>query len=452
MSISSLFAGMEAYFDGDVEINNNVGTPEGDAAEDAEIAEQTAEVASDIADATEEAKDTEVASQMLSRMCDMYDHVKQFGIDRTFVSLYNRHGELDRVCGIQFPSCESMDVVGDRYSMYSTAFIAAMESSGSGLFAKIKAFILKIWKWIKETVSSIWNKILSIFGFKKSRVKQAAQALMNHKGLIAGGAAVIAAATAGIIFYRKHLQSKELNNYLSIAQKYLSAIKAVTTNDEATVKALADLKEQLSKAASALKEAFNKLAKEKTDAEGGKSAPNAESFSYDTYSLYGYPGLEAEGANGGQPAAGETAAESKAAASAPETGKAVTTASAEQDKFIARNKKAIEALNKISEEVAKLAVAPEKGEPSANTPEGIKLNNAQALQESVGNIVKLLTSASQKETKVKWYTQFINAVKKLGHDLRHPVGTVKGWFGKDETPDSGKGDAEKKALFNYNFL
>ena len=450
MSISSLFAGMEAYLDGDVEINNNVGTPEGDA-EDAEVAEQTAEVASDTADASEEAKDNEVASQMLSRMYDMYVHVKQFGIDRTFVSLYNRHGELDRVCGMRFPSCESMDVVGDRYSMYSTAFIAAMESSGSGLFAKIKAFILKIWKWIKETVSSIWNKILSIFGFKKNRVKQAAQALMNHKGLIAGGAAVIAAATAGIIFYRKHLQSKELNNYLSIAQKYLSAIKAVTANDEATTKALAALKEQLGKAETALKEVFTKLAKEKTATEGGKSAPSDESFSYDTYSLYGYPGLEAEGANGGQPAAGETAAESKEAAPAPETGKAVTTASAEQDKFIARNKKAIEALKKISEDVAKLAAQPEK-EPDASTPEKIKLTNAQTLQKSVGAIIELLTSASQKETKVKWYTQFINAAKKLGHGLRHPVGTVKGWFGKDETPDSGKGDAEKKALFNYNFL
>ena len=450
MSISSLFAGMEAYLDGDVEINNNVGTPEGDA-EDAEVAEQTAEVASDTADASEEAKDNEVASQMLSRMYDMYAHVKQFGIDRTFVSLYNRHGELDRVCGMRFPSCESMDVVGDRYSMYSTAFIAAMESSGSGLFAKIKAFILKIWKWIKETVASIWNKILSIFGFKKSRVKQAAQALMNHKGLIAGGAAVIAASTAGIIFYRKHLQSKELNNYLSIAQKYLSAIKAVTAGDEATTKALAGLKEQLGKAENALKEAFSKLNKEKAATEDGKSTQSSESFSYDTYSLYGYPGLEAEDANGSQPAAGEATAGSKEAASAPETGKAVTTASTEQDKFIARNKKAIEVLKKISEEVAKLAAQPAKA-PEANTPEGIKLTNAQALQKSVGSIIELLTSASQKETKAKWYTQFINAVKKVGHGLRHPVGTVKGWFGKDETPDSGKGDAEKTALFNYNFL
>ena len=182
MSISSLFSGMEAYLDGDVEINNNVGVPD-DAAADAEIADQTAEVASDTADATEEAKDTEVASQMLSRMCDMYDHVKQFGIDRTFVSLYNRHGELDRVCGMQFPSCESISPTGDRYSYASTSFIAAMEDGGTGLWAKIKAIIAKIWKWIKEKVSALWNKIKSFFTFGK---KKKTSVMAKLKSLAAG--------------------------------------------------------------------------------------------------------------------------------------------------------------------------------------------------------------------------------------------------------------------------
>ena len=195
MSISSLFSGMEAYLDD--------GTSYTDTVDDTAIAKQTAEVASDTADATEEAKDTEVASQMLSRMCDMYDHVKQFGIDRTFVSLYNRHGELDRVCGIQFPSCESMDVVGDRYSRYSTAFIAAMESSGSGLWAKIKAFIAKIWNWIKNVASKIWEKIKSIFGFKKKRWQKVIDFLKRNKGKIAISAGAIAAITAATIYIKK---------------------------------------------------------------------------------------------------------------------------------------------------------------------------------------------------------------------------------------------------------
>ena len=84
-------------------------------------------------------KDFEIQLRLLSRMIDLYDHVNKYGIDRTFVSLYNRHGELDRVCGIQFPSCESMDVVGDRYSQYSTAFIAAMEDEKTGFWARVKA-------------------------------------------------------------------------------------------------------------------------------------------------------------------------------------------------------------------------------------------------------------------------------------------------------------------------
>ena len=67
--------------------------------------------------------------------------------------------------------------------MYSTAFIAAMESSGSGLWAKIKAFILKIWKWIKEKASLIWKKIKALFGFKENILQKA---LGKAKGVGSG--------------------------------------------------------------------------------------------------------------------------------------------------------------------------------------------------------------------------------------------------------------------------
>ena len=277
MSISSLFSGMEAYLDGDVEINNNVGAPN-DAAEDAEIADQTAEVASDTADATEEAKDTEVASQMLSRMCDMYDHVKQFGIDRTFVSLYNRHGELDRVCGMQFPSCESMDVVGDRYSQYSTAFIAAMESSGSGLWAKIKAFIAKIWNWFKTKLANIWNGIRKLFGFQKSRwqrikdglkkagskisvgLKKSAHFLVSGAGALAKWvashkaviAAMLAAGTAVVAFVK----------YAKATKAKIEALtKQLNGNEQAMQKIAAEFRSGLSDA----KASTLKAAKEYTD-------------------------------------------------------------------------------------------------------------------------------------------------------------------------------------------
>ncbi|MEE3416198.1 MAG: hypothetical protein VZR53_12620 [Prevotella sp.] len=225
MSISSLFAGMEAYLDGDINYTDTV--------DDTAIAEQTAEVASDTADASEEAKDTEVASQMLSRMCDMYAHVKQFGIDRTFVSLYNRHGELDRVCGVQFPSCESMDVVGDRYSRYSTAFIAAMESSGSGLWAKVKEIISKIWNWIKNVASKIWEKIKALFGFRKKRWQKAIDFLKQHKGTIAISAGTVAAITAGVFYVKKMKDSKTLEAAVEQAKETTkSTVEAIRTVSE----------------------------------------------------------------------------------------------------------------------------------------------------------------------------------------------------------------------------
>ena len=58
MALSALFYGMEAYLDGDVEINNNVGATDTDDAVAA--ADQSAEIASDVADANTEAKDSEI--------------------------------------------------------------------------------------------------------------------------------------------------------------------------------------------------------------------------------------------------------------------------------------------------------------------------------------------------------------------------------------------------------
>ncbi|MEE3416195.1 MAG: hypothetical protein VZR53_12605, partial [Prevotella sp.] len=111
--------------------------------------------------------------------------------------LYNRHGELDRVCGMQFPSCESMDVVGDRYSRYSTAFIAAMEDEKEGLWAKFKKMVAKIWNWIKNVASKIWEKIKALFGFKKKRWQKIVDFLKRNRSKIAIGVGAIAVMIAG---------------------------------------------------------------------------------------------------------------------------------------------------------------------------------------------------------------------------------------------------------------
>ena len=111
-------------------------------------------------------KDFEIQLRLLSRMIDLYDHVNKYGIDRTFVSLYNQHGELDRMCGIQFPSCEAMNATGNPYSRYSAAFIAAMEDEKEGFWAKIWGLIQDAWKWLKDHIAALWNKILQFFGVR----------------------------------------------------------------------------------------------------------------------------------------------------------------------------------------------------------------------------------------------------------------------------------------------
>ena len=83
----------------------------------------------------------------------MYDHVKNYGVDRTFLSLYNSNGQLNDMVGYSFPSCESIDSVGSPRSQASRAFIAAMEEDG---------IFRKIWEWIKKVCRAIANFFIKI--------------------------------------------------------------------------------------------------------------------------------------------------------------------------------------------------------------------------------------------------------------------------------------------------
>ena len=170
MALSSLFPGMEAYLDGDVTIYNNVGAADTD--DTIAAADQSAEIANDVADANSEAKDNEVQAQMLVQMSKLYTHVKTYGIDRTFLSIYNSNGELDRICGIRFPSCESFAVTGNPRDQYSARFIAAMEDENTGFWHKVKSVISSIWEWIRRTALKIWYKITALFGKKIETLEQ----------------------------------------------------------------------------------------------------------------------------------------------------------------------------------------------------------------------------------------------------------------------------------------
>ena len=154
--------------------------------ESALLRKEAAETHEALVNAEMEAKQLNIASQLLDHTLTMYDHVKRFGIDRTFVSLYNRHGELDRVCSIRFPSCESMDTVGDRYSYYSTRFLVAMEADSGGAWEQFKTWMKKIWEWITTQLGKLWEKISKLFGLNEKKTNK-------WMGILGG-----VAATAGV--------------------------------------------------------------------------------------------------------------------------------------------------------------------------------------------------------------------------------------------------------------
>jgi hypothetical protein len=108
----------------------------------------------------------------LDQLLNMYNHVKRFGIDRTFLSLYNRNGQLNNMLGMRFPSCESVDSEGYPGSNMSKAFLVAMEDEKEGVFAKIGQGIKWIWEKIVNFFSTVWQKIKSWMGIstKKNEV------------------------------------------------------------------------------------------------------------------------------------------------------------------------------------------------------------------------------------------------------------------------------------------
>ena len=156
-NFSAMFAGCESYMEGDVEINNDVTVPAGDAAAEVETEttaeELGAEGAETVAESDNEVADGEAANMVFDQVLSMYDHVSEFGVDRTFLSLYNRNGQLDNMIGFNFPSMESIDSVGSPRSAASQAFLVAMESDG--IFAKI-------WEWIKKVCKAIMNFFIKI--------------------------------------------------------------------------------------------------------------------------------------------------------------------------------------------------------------------------------------------------------------------------------------------------
>jgi ABC-type multidrug transport system fused ATPase/permease subunit len=121
------------------------------------------EISTDLARSEVDSIKASTTMSQLDQLLNMYNHVKQYGIDRTFLSLYNSNNQLNNMLGVKFPSCESVGNEGYPSSNMSRAFIVAMEDEKEGIFSKIGKGIQWIWEKIKELCTKVWSKLMSWF-------------------------------------------------------------------------------------------------------------------------------------------------------------------------------------------------------------------------------------------------------------------------------------------------
>lgn len=100
MSLNTFIPGLEEFAE-DVAVETPV-----DAEQQIEIQQDIAAAQQDAADADRKLEQTE---QLLGQLTMMHDHVQKYGVDRTFLAMFNANGELSRMVKYNIPSCESFD-------------------------------------------------------------------------------------------------------------------------------------------------------------------------------------------------------------------------------------------------------------------------------------------------------------------------------------------------------
>ena len=151
--------GLESFME-DTNVDVSV---EVNPAEEAEEAAAAAEDDATIEGTAEAAESTAEQSEMiLSRFMDLenqYFHIAKYGVDRTYMRLFNKNGELNSALRINLPGCESFDATGSRTSAES---IACMEGIGKALKS--------IWEFLKKVAIKIGLFFKKIFNAVVSRV------------------------------------------------------------------------------------------------------------------------------------------------------------------------------------------------------------------------------------------------------------------------------------------
>lgn len=199
--------------------------------------------------ASDEAVQLVTSRYALDQLTNMYCHVKQFGVDRTFLRLYNSNHELDNALHMQFPSCESMNLAGDNSDMYSTAFITAMESEGEGLWATLKRLVMQIINWIRNKIGWVIKFIAKLFHPVSNKLSDMIERLgetvdgqLSVKHYSASQKALYYAKKAGE-FFRNNWRIFAAIGSLVVEWRWIAKNrKAIAAND----KRLEDLKQKIS--------------------------------------------------------------------------------------------------------------------------------------------------------------------------------------------------------------
>ena len=113
--------------------------------------------------------ESQVLSAQFDELLAMQRHVAKFGVDRTFLSLFNRGGRLSRALGVNIPACESIDAVGYPTSPLSMACLEAFGNKEKGVVAKIIDFIVALLQKIKNLAKRFWAWLTGLFSNQASK-------------------------------------------------------------------------------------------------------------------------------------------------------------------------------------------------------------------------------------------------------------------------------------------
>lgn len=230
--------GLESFME-DTNVDVSV---EVNPAEEVEEAAAAAEDDATIESTAEAAESTAEQSEMiLSRYMDLenqYFHIAKYGVDRTYMRLFNKNGELNSALRIKLPGCESFDATGSRTSAES---IACMEGIGNVLKSiwdflkkvaiKIGLFFKKIFNAIASRVGKLSDNIARLKKINSDKSNDNIDALKDATEKVADLAA-IKTAKEKIIKLDTCPEWKEIDDYkLALMEKVQAATKEKSDPD-----------------------------------------------------------------------------------------------------------------------------------------------------------------------------------------------------------------------------